>query len=106
MFSWFNKWFANKCRQAWKEASWNIEVEDDKYAINTKTASVGLSRGRILDQRGMNFTIYPANGGYVMEYSKYDERTDRHNQTLHIIPSEQELGQGIAHVITYEMLKN
>ena len=54
----------------------------------------------------MSFTIYNANGGYVMEYSKYDERTDRHNQTLHIIPSEQDLGQGIAHIITYEMLKN
>jgi hypothetical protein len=102
MFSWFNKWFANKCRQAWEDSR-NIEAE---HGISTKTASVGLSRGRILDQRGMNFTIYPANGGYVMEYSKYDERTDRHNQTLHIIPSEQELGQGIAHVITYEMLKN
>ena len=102
MFSWFNKWFANKCRQAWEDSR-NMETEPGNYVTK---ASVGLSRGRILDQRGMSFTIYSANGGYVMEYSKYDERTDRHNQTLHIIPSEQDLGQGIAHIITYEMLKN
>ena len=103
MFNWFNKWFVNKCKQAWEESRNMVEADNGNYVT---IASVGHSRGRILDQRGMNFTIYHANGGYVMEYSKYDERTDRHNQTLHIIPSEQELGQGIAHVITYEMLKN
>ena len=106
MFSLFNKWFANKCRQAWEDSQKQPEVEAVNHAINSKTVGIGISRGRILDHRGMSFTIYNANGGYVMEYSKYDERTDRHNQTLHIIPSEQDLGQGIAHVITYEMLKN
>jgi hypothetical protein len=53
----------------------------------------------------MGFTIYQANGGYVMEYSAYDEKTDRHTNALHIITGDQDLGQGIAHVITIEMLR-
>jgi hypothetical protein len=53
----------------------------------------------------MSFTIHQANGGYVLEYTMYDEKTDRHNNTLHIIGSDQDLGQGIAHVITIEMLR-
>jgi hypothetical protein len=64
-----------------------------------------ISRGRTLDSRGMSFTIHQANGGYVMEYSAYDEKTDRHNNALHIITGDQDLGQGIAHVITIEMLR-
>jgi hypothetical protein len=53
----------------------------------------------------MSFTIHMASGGYVLEYSSYDEKTDRHNHNLHIIPSDQDMGQGIAHIITLEMLR-
>ena len=64
-----------------------------------------ISRGSHLDSRGMNFTIHMANGGYVLEYSTYNEKTDRHDNALHIINSDTDLGQGIAHVITLEMLR-
>jgi hypothetical protein len=53
----------------------------------------------------MNFTIYSANGGYVMEYNMYDPRTDERNNALHIITSDQDLGQSIGHIITLEMLR-
>ena len=96
MFQWFDNWFAKKCKQAW-----------ENYCVVEDSQPPGLTaiNSTILHQRGMNFTIYQANGGYVMEYSKYDERTDKHYQALHIISNDQELGQGIAHIITYEMLK-
>ena len=64
-----------------------------------------ISRSRTLDTRGMNFTIYTASGGHILEYSSYDEKTDRHNNALHIITADQDLGQGIAHIITLEMLR-
>lgn len=64
-----------------------------------------ITRGSQLDSRGMNFTIHMANGGYVLEYSTYNDKTDRHDNALHIINSDTDLGQGIAHVITLEMLR-
>jgi hypothetical protein len=64
-----------------------------------------VSRDRSLNSRGMNFSIHQANGGYVMEYSTYDEKTDRNSNALHIITADQDLGQGIAHVVTFEMLR-
>ena len=64
-----------------------------------------ISRDRALNSRGMSFSIHQANGGYVMEYSAYDEKTDRNSNALHIITADQDLGQGIAHVITLEMLR-
>jgi hypothetical protein len=84
-----------------------IFPQDTTALVETKTnrGRALISRGSQLDSRGMNFTIHMANGGYVLEYSTYNDKTDRHDNALHIIPSEQDLGQGIAHIITLEMLR-
>jgi hypothetical protein len=79
---------------------------DTNEVVETKTnRGRALIRGSSLDSRGMSFTIHQASGGYVLEYSVYDDKTDRHNHNLHIIPSDQDMGQGIAHIITLEMLR-
>jgi hypothetical protein len=84
-----------------------IFPQDSNEVVETKThrGRALISRGSQLDNRGMNFTIHMANGGYVLEYSSYNDKTDRHDNTLHIINSDTDLGQGIAHVITLEMLR-
>ena len=80
--------------------------QDNDCVVETKSSRRGvLVRGSSLDSRGMSFTIHQASGGYVLEYSAYDDKTDRHNHNLHIIPSDQDMGQGIAHIITLEMLR-
>jgi hypothetical protein len=84
----------------------NFLYPQDNEATEARTPRRGiLTKGSSLDSRGMSFTIHQANGGYVLEYSAYDEKTDRHNHNLHIIPSNQDMGQGIAHIITLEMLR-
>jgi hypothetical protein len=96
-------WLKDKLR------NWLLQkdYEEDSMECNTiKTPRrVGLSSSRTFDTRGMGFTIYQAVGGNIMEYSFYDEKNDRHEHRLHIIPSEQDLGEGISHIITYEMLR-
>ena len=98
-------WFKQKVIQ-WVREDWNkVRSDGDVNVPSLKSTSI-ISSGRRLDQsNGMNFTIYSANGGYVMEYSMYDPRKDERNNALHIITSEQDLGQGIAHIITLEMLR-
>ena len=86
----------------------NFIFPQDNEVVETKTHRRGplaITRGSGLDSRGMSFTIHMASGGYVLEYSTYNEKTDRHDHALHIIPSDQDMGQGIAHVITLEMLR-
>lgn len=97
-------WLKDKLR------NWLLQkdYEEDSIECNTiKPARprVGLSSSRTFDSRGMGFIIYQAVGGNIMEYNFYDEKNDRHDHRLHIIPADQELGQGIAHIITYEMLR-
>ena len=84
-----------------------IFPQDEPIAESTRSGRKHnlISRGSELNSRGMSFTIHMANGGYVLEYTSYDEKTDRNSHNLHIISSDQDLGQGIAHVITLEMLR-
>ena len=95
-------WLKDKLR------NWLLHTESDREedcVVSPKRGRVALSSGRSFDTRGMGFTIYQAVGGNIMEYSFYDEKSDRHEHRLHIINADQDLGQGIAHIITYEMLR-
>ena len=94
-------WLRNKLHNFIFPQDINEVVSSKQHRRSTAT----ISRGSQLDSRGMNFTIHMANGGYVLEYSSYNEKTDRHDNALHIINSDTDLGQGIAHVITLEMLR-
>lgn len=93
-------WFRNKLHNFIFPQD-NLVTESKHHRRN----NLAITKGSSLDNRGMNFTIHQANGGYVLEYSSYDEKTDRNTNTLHIINSDTDLGQGIAHVITLEMLR-
>jgi hypothetical protein len=104
MFKWINKWLNKKVEQALNEAR-NSPMESDGPTISIGKNSLSSGRTRHFEQNGMKFTIYQAVGGHIMEYSCYDERTDNNNRTLHIITADSDLGQSIAHIITYEMLK-
>lgn len=58
-----------------------------------------------LSQSAMNFRLYPATGGHIVEYSYYDEKTDRNSQALHLIASDQDLGESISKIMTLEALR-
>jgi len=91
-------WLKDKLR------NWLMSVDDD-CMVSSKRGRLGTVNSRTFETRGMGFTIYQAVGGNVMEYSSYDEKKDTHETRLHIIPSDQDLGEGISHIITYEMLR-
>jgi len=103
MINWFKQKVIRWVREDWEKA--RNSNDNGLVEMNRSTGMVAISKGRRLDQHGMNFTIYSANGGYVMEYNTYDPKTDERSTALHIIHSDQNLGQGIAHIITFEMLR-
>jgi hypothetical protein len=88
----FKNWFAKMCREAW-ENSRVVEV-----APSTKAS-------RSIDSSGMNFTVYRANGGHVVETRQYDRKRDENNNSLHIITDDKDLGEEIGKIITFERLK-
>ena len=88
----FFRWLYSRLRR--------VDLVESENCV--KVSSLGHSN---LESRGMSFTIHQANGGHVLEYSSYDKKTDKRNNSLHIISVDQDLGQQIAHAITIETLK-
>jgi len=92
-------WFKNKIR------NWLSSDDYDDRCTTAISSSKRLREVGQISSHGMNFTVYSANGGYVLEYNVYDPKKDENEYTLHIIDSNTDLGTGISHIITYEMLR-
>jgi hypothetical protein len=103
----FDNWLYNKLKHMWENRHLYESDSDAKY-VNTMASprhprdEAVLHMGR---SNGLSFQIYGASGGYVLECSSYDEKTDRHQQNLHIISSDADFGDAISKIITIEMLK-
>lgn len=66
-----------------------------------------ISRHESIDQpeRCVRFSVYFAQGGRVVETSRYDRQKDRHHQGLYIVTPDQDFGNEIDKIITMESLK-
>jgi hypothetical protein len=110
---WFDKWLKKKCLQAWNSRyEEDTIVEDASIKLSGRSATIN-SRGspsKTLDGQGMQFSVFRANGGYVIQHygiprdSKGGYIEVQPNLTL--VPSDDDLGTAIAHIITMESLKN
>ena len=98
MINLFNRWFAKKCKEAWEYNS--SQTEGSKLI---RAVEVDDTR---LNSHGMNFTVYRASGGHVIEHRVYDRKQDRNNTSLHVITDDKDLGQEIGKIITFESLRS
>ena len=100
--SWFDKWLANKVRRGLSEAKEEAQIG---YNIVSAKTSELVSRDRMDSNPDLNFRMFRAENGYVMEVRYNDRRTDRVTTNLHLISDHEDLGQSIAHIITLESIK-
>ena len=107
---WFFKWIRHGLQTIDKEdraqeSDMAIGLALPKVNRIRATAAGRSNDGINLNTSSMNFRIYPATGGHIVEYQYYNEKTDRQDQALHLIPSELDLGSELAKIMTLEALK-
>ena len=94
------KWFKRKLRK------WVNEVRD--YDDNEKS-TVACSRdteATVCDADPvLNFRVFSAVGGRVVEFRTYDRVKDRTNTTTYIIHKDDDFGDKIAKIATLESMK-
>lgn len=71
------------------------------------TLSSGRQHGNALgsENEPLRFTVYNASGGKIVEISHYDQKTDRHHTSLHIITSDENFGEELGKIAFIELLK-
>lgn len=101
-----NRWLFKKLQNS---------VAFEQYQQNERASNMKISAGLAIERgspsidqpdRAIQFTVYNANGGRVIETRRYDRKTDRNTNGLYIITSEQDFGKEIDKIITMEALKS
>ena len=100
--SFIQNWFDRQIESAWDRA--RNQPKQIHSIAGARTADV-ISKDRMDSSPDINFKMYRAENGFIMEVRHYDKRTDRQSNNLHLIPESDDLGQSIAHIITIESLK-
>jgi hypothetical protein len=102
------RWFAKISREAWEYEKRQNQERESAISINKLSRAMTISAGPTsIDQpeRAIQFTVYSASGGRVIETRRYDRKTDRSSNGLYIITSDQDFGRELDKIITMEHLK-
>ena len=102
---WFDKWFAKKCKWVWENHN---KIMQEEILVSTTSSKQGTLRQSHISKDYVDFKLWFAdNGGYVIEFSKYDRRNDRNDNQIYIIPDGAEkLGEEITQIITQYVISN
>ena len=91
----FKKWFQKMSREAW---------ENSRPSTRGELVTADANSESNLQSSGTNFSVYKADGGFVVETSWRDKHHDRHT-SLYLITEDQNFGERISQILTYEAIK-
>jgi len=93
-------------REVWEDARRQDKERDTAISINRLSSSLSVGPPSIdQPERALQFTVYVANGGRVVETRRYDRHKDRSSTGLYVITNDQDFGKEIDKIITMEALK-
>ena len=97
--NWFKRMVVKWVREDWD----NARQEQDCYAT---PKSIAVSSRDVNSEPTLQFKIYNAIGGKVVEFSRYDRQKDRNYHDIYIIGKEEDFGAKIAKIAMLESLKD
>ena len=98
--NWLDNWILKRAKRIRNRNETIGSIGRAEISMNDDRPSIGSSKHR------MNFTVYRANGGVLVEINRYDERKDQHHCELHIVTPEEDLGAALSKIVTFESLKS
>ena len=102
--NWFKRMVVKWVREDWEKAS--QPMPDDCYPSTKMSRGNTISAHRGIDSEPMlNFKVYSAVGGKIVEFSRYDRKSDRHDHQVYIIGKDEDFGEKIAKISTLEVLR-
>lgn len=81
----------------------NIKPRDLYGTVESKVES-SKSSDSLEGGKPMQFTVFSATGGKVIQFSSYDRVTDRAVRNLYIVTDTEQLGEELAQIIMRESL--
>ena len=95
------KWFK---KMLWRWTYEGRELDEENAKVSTRLIARD-SEAMCGDEPVLNFKVYSAVGGKVVEFRRYDRKSDRNDTTTYIITNYQDFGERISKIATMEKLK-
>lgn len=89
-------WFKRTIRR------WLEEDGRERGAYPTAVKSIDSD---IDSSEGYTLKVYPARGGRVIQYYKYDRKQDRANTSLYVISDAEDLGEAVKNIVVEQALQ-
>jgi hypothetical protein len=102
-----SRWLMRKLVEGAEFEKRQNQIRESTYSVDRLSNSL-ISKGPpSIDQpeRAIQFTVYSASGGRVVETRRYDKKTDRHTNGLYVINNDTDFGKEIDKIITMESLR-
>ena len=93
------KWIRNKITK-WVREDWDKAREDSSVGISLRSEHNRPDQEPIL-----NFRIYGAENGKILEFNRYDRVKDRNQVSMYIIGKEEDISDKVAKCLSLELLK-
>ena len=90
------KWLKRKLRR------W---IEEDRGEGGVYPSAVKSIDNDIDSSEGYTLKVYPARGGRVIQYYKYDRQKDRSNTSLYVISDAEDLGDAVKNIVVEQALQ-
>jgi len=101
--NWLKRMVIKWVREDWDKAS----QEQDCYPSPKLSRGLNIvSTQDVGSDPTLQFKIYNAIGGKVVEFSRYDRQKDRHHHDIYIIGRDEDFGGKIAKIAMLESIKD
>ena len=105
--NWFKRIIVKWVREDWENA--RHVPEQDCYPSTKMSRGNPIStisgRANIDSEPTLQFKVYSAVGGKIVEFHRYDPNSDRTDRQIYIIGKEEDFGEKIAKISTLEVLR-
>jgi hypothetical protein len=92
-------WLKHKLR------NWINSDDNRAYKSRGIAEPVSVSSTNDIDAEGYTLKVYPARGGRVIQYYKYDRKHDRANTSLYVISDSEDLGDAVKNIVVEQALQ-
>ncbi len=99
--NWFKRLVIKWVREDWEHA----QQENRMHMNKTHDGPISVERDTPEQDPKLNFRVYPAIGGTIVEFRRIDRKIDRSESTLYIIGKDEDFGEKIARIATLEHMK-
>lgn len=95
------KWLKRKIRDWVREAN-EVEYKSSGSLVASRDVEASMCEADPI----LNFRVFGAVGGRIVEFRRYDRKSDRSDTTTYIITNDQDFGERIAKIATLESMKS